>query len=142
MSFFLLPARTTIKICLKCPCVPVWLPNKIFLMLGHCNLFSSNLRILSISVSGGHNGVTYLRRAERFDPVCSEWTILASLDSPRTGLGLTVVNNLIYVIGGHDGSRYLNKVQRYDPRRNIWATVKDMHNPRCYMAVVAIWLPH
>lgn len=77
---------------------------------------------------------------ERFDTVLSEWSVVSPLSSPRTGIGIAVVQNQIFVLGGHDGNRYLNSVDRYDPREDTWSKASDMINPRCYMSVSDVWI--
>ncbi len=91
-------------------------------------------------VLGGHDGVRYLSSIERFDPSTSEWTIVAIMDSPRTGLGVSVMGKKIFVIGGHDGTKYLSTVQCYDPNQDTWSYVAKMNNARCYMATVPLWI--
>ena len=77
---------------------------------------------------------------ERFDPFTSEWTVVAPMVSPRTGLGVTVLHNEIYVIGGHNGNQYLKSCCKYNPVKDVWVQVGDMLSARCYMAVSNIWV--
>ena len=91
-------------------------------------------------VSGGHDGVAYLRSVERYDPSTTEWSLVTMLDSPRTGLGVCVMGENIYVLGGHNGSKYLSTVKTYDPKKDKWDDAPPMMNARCYMAAVPIWL--
>ena len=77
---------------------------------------------------------------ERFDPYTSEWSVVAPMSSPRTGLGVTVLMNDIYVLGGHDGSRYLKSCYKYNPRKDFWTEVSEMNSARCYMAISDAWI--
>ncbi|CAF4508483.1 unnamed protein product, partial [Rotaria magnacalcarata] len=38
----------------------------------------------------------------------------------RCGVGVAVLNNLLYAVGGHDGVSYLNSVEKFDPQTNQW----------------------
>ena len=58
----------------------------------------------------------------RFDPHKSEWHMVASMNKRRCGVGVAVLDDLIYAVGGHDGSSYLNSVERYDPKTNQWSS--------------------
>ena len=88
---------------------------------------------------GGHDGVTYLRSIERYDPSTTEWSLVTMLESPRSGLGVCVMNGKIYVMGGHSGSKYLSSVREYDPKKDTWTDAPSMTIPRCYMAAVSLW---
>ena len=88
--------------------------------------------------SGGHNGVSHLRSVECFNPVTNEWTIVAPMSRPRTGLSVAVLNGLLYAVGGHDGSGYLNLVQCHDPVTNSWFDVKTMCSSRCSFGIATI----
>ena len=61
------------------------------------------------------------------------------LNSPRSGLGVCVMNEKIYVMGGHSGSKYLNSVRTYDPKKDTWTDAPSMTIARCYMAAVSLW---
>ncbi|VEL27441.1 unnamed protein product [Protopolystoma xenopodis] len=71
--------------------------------------------------------------AERYDPLpppstsstsCSlsvdgdtsdpegQWRFVAPMNRRRCGVGVGVVNGLLYAVGGHDGTSYLNSVER------------------------------
>ena len=63
------------------------------------------------------------------------WTTLASMPTPRSRFGLTVVNNKIYAIGGQNATTYLSANEMYDPRTNTWTQKKSMPTPRAYFAI-------
>jgi len=44
----------------------------------------------------------------------------------RIGVGLAVVNRLLYVVGGYDGESRLASVERYHPENNEWLMVEPM----------------
>ena len=59
---------------------------------------------------------------DRFDPHKNEWHMVASMNKRRCGVGVAVLDDLLYAVGGHDGSSYLNSVERYDPKTNQWSS--------------------
>lgn len=87
---------------------------------------------------GGHNGVSHLRSVECFDPISNEWTMVAPMNKPRTGISVSVLNELLYAVGGHDGCGYLNIVQCYNPRTNTWHNTKPMISSRCSFGIAAM----
>jgi hypothetical protein len=59
------------------------------------------------------------------------WTTMASMPTPRAGLGVAVVNGKIYAIGGrNEDYGYLNTNEDYDPATNTWTTRKPMPTRR------------
>ena len=96
------------------------------------------LQLIILFLLGGHNGVSHLRSVERFDPVSSEWTMVAPMSHPRTGLSVAVLNGLLYAVGGHDGSGYLSLVQCYDPHTKTWHNVKSMCSSRCSFGIATL----
>ena len=44
----------------------------------------------------------------------------------RIGMGLAVVNRLLYVVGGYDGESRLATVERYHPENDDWQLVSPM----------------
>ncbi|CAI5439262.1 unnamed protein product [Caenorhabditis angaria] len=49
------------------------------------------------------------------------WQCVAPMSKRRCGVGVAVLNNLLYAIGGHDGQSYLNSIERYDAVTNQWS---------------------
>ncbi len=49
---------------------------------------------------------------ERYDPQTNEWRMVAPMNKRRCGVGVAVLNDLLYAVGGHDGQSYLNSVER------------------------------
>lgn len=52
------------------------------------------------------------------------------MQSKRMGVGLAVVNRLLYAIGGFDGDSRLATVECYHPENNEWTTVPPMKHGR------------
>jgi len=50
-----------------------------------------------------------------YDPEKDEWSTGAHMPTNRSGLGLAVVDDVLYAIGGFDGTHYLNVNEQYTP---------------------------
>lgn len=48
----------------------------------------------------------------------------------RIGVGVAVVNRLLYAVGGFDGENRLRSVERYHPENDEWTTVAAMNTTR------------
>jgi len=69
---------------------------------------------------------------EAYDPVADTWTLKASMPTPRSGLGVGVVNGILYAVGG---SSWSGEVQAYDPTTNTWATKAKIPTKRAGLGV-------
>jgi len=56
----------------------------------------------------------------------------------RIGIGLAVVNRLLYVIGGYDGESRLSTVECYHPENNEWQLVAPMSVTRSGAGELAV----
>ena len=83
----------------------------------------------SMDISQG-NGITPVSTVYAFDPNTKIWTQKASLNIPRWGHSISVVESKIYVFGGSttgsttftSGNNYmLSSVEAYDPDTNQWS---------------------
>uniref|UniRef100_A0A665UHJ9 Kelch-like protein 20 n=1 Tax=Echeneis naucrates TaxID=173247 RepID=A0A665UHJ9_ECHNA len=74
------------------------------------------------TVVGGWCSGDAISSVERYDPQTNEWRMVASMSKRRCGVGVSVLDDLLYAVGGHDGSSYLNSVERYDPKTNQWSS--------------------
>lgn len=77
---------------------------------------------------------------------------LTPMPTARGGLGIAVVEGLIYAIGGYNGTGFptknstatINKIhgsclgtnEVYDPARNLWASKASIPTPRVYFGIV------
>ena len=77
-------------------------------------------------------------QVERFDARAGKWMPVTSLSIGRSGAGVAVVDNMIYVCGGFDGSQHLSTVECYNPRMDMWTNVSSMSNARCYSSTTAL----
>ncbi|KAL1458174.1 hypothetical protein WDU94_008343 [Cyamophila willieti] len=61
---------------------------------------------------GGWCSGDAISSVERYDPQSSDWKIVAPMSKRRCGVGVAVLNDLLYAVGGHDGQSYLNSIER------------------------------
>ena len=47
---------------------------------------------------GGNDGSTALNSVERYDPTTEEWRPVASMITGRSGVGVGVLNGLLYAV--------------------------------------------
>jgi len=45
----------------------------------------------------------------------------------RSGVGVGVLDGVLYAVGGHDGLKLLRSVEAYKPSTGVWTTIADMH---------------
>ena len=64
------------------------------------------------------------------------------LPPTHPGLGVAVMNGMLYAAGGHSGSAYLDLTECYDPYSDKWSVVRNMMNCRCNFAFAALWWYH
>jgi len=61
---------------------------------------------------GGWCSGDAISSVERYDPQSNEWRMVAPMSKRRCGVGVSVLNDLLYAVGGHDGQSYLNSIER------------------------------
>ena len=66
---------------------------------------------LYLYVSGWCSGDA-ISSVERYCPENREWRLVAPMSKRRCGVGVSVLDDLLYAVGGHDGTSYLNSVER------------------------------
>lgn len=52
------------------------------------------------------------------------------MSAPRDGVGVGVIDGVIYVVGGYDGTEFLKRVEIYRPSDRVWSTIANMHIAR------------
>ena len=79
---------------------------------------------------GGWDGTSRLNSVEKFDFKLQKWKLAAPLVRARSGLSVSVMNNLLYSVGGWDGNHRLGTIEAYLPSENTWSEVTSMRIPR------------
>ncbi len=62
------------------------------------------------------------------------WNTMASMPTARMGLGVGVVNGILYAVGGYNYT-ILNTMEAYDPSTNTWSTKAPMPTARRDLSV-------
>lgn len=62
----------------------------------------------------------------RYDPQTSHWAFVAPMNTPRSTVGVAVLENKLYSVGGRDGSSCLSSVEVFDPHTNKWTLTAPM----------------
>eukprot|EP00057_Strongylocentrotus_purpuratus_P032617 XP_788235.1 PREDICTED: kelch-like protein 12 [Strongylocentrotus purpuratus] len=75
--------------------------------------------------------------AERYQPAINNWSPIPPMKHSRRGVGVAIVDNIIYAIGGAD-STPLRDVECYDPQTDSWRNVAKMKVPRSSVAVATV----
>ncbi|XP_065570128.1 kelch-like protein diablo [Artemia franciscana] len=73
----------------------------------------------------------------RYDSATDSWHDLAQMSTPRSELGVAMLDGYLYAVGGWQGCQRLKTVERYDPTSNTWELVTPMKTPLTGPAVVA-----
>lgn len=74
----------------------------------------NHILISFLAAVGGWCSGDAISSVERYDPQSNEWRMVAPMSKRRCGVGVAVLNDLLYAVGGHDGQSYLNSIERYD----------------------------
>ena len=77
-----------------------------------------------------YGGESPIGIVEAFDPRTRHVTVRAPMPTPRYGLGVGVVNGVLYAIGGSNGSDVLATVEAFDPATNTWTARAPLSEPR------------
>ncbi|KAB1258566.1 Kelch-like protein 12 [Camelus dromedarius] len=87
---------------------------------------------------GGYDGLNILNSVEKYDPHTGHWTNITPMATKRSGAGVALLNDHIYVVGGFDGTAHLSSVEAYNIRTDSWTTVTSMTTPRCYVGATVL----
>lgn len=66
----------------------------------------------------------------RYDPERDQWQLVAPMLTRRIGVGVAVINRLLYAVGGFDGANRLSSCECYNPERDEWKTMAPMNTVR------------
>lgn len=66
----------------------------------------------------------------RYDPEKDQWQLVAPMLTRRIGVGVAVINRLLYAVGGFDGANRLSSCECYNPERDEWKTMAPMNTVR------------
>ncbi|CAG9089117.1 unnamed protein product [Plutella xylostella] len=84
-------------------------------------------------------GLEVLSSAEVFDPDSRQWTLIRSMQSPRSGVSLVAYRDCLYALGGFNGYSRLNTGERLNPARGgEWQEVTEMFSARSNFATALL----
>lgn len=66
----------------------------------------------------------------RYDPEQDQWQLVAPMLTRRIGVGVAVINRLLYAVGGFDGTNRLSSCECYNPEKDEWKTMAPMNTVR------------
>ena len=76
---------------------------------------------------------------ERYDVERDRWDFLRPMRERRSGAGISVVNNKIYVLGGwEEWDRPHDSIEVYSPEDDTWAVVGQLPTAREDLAAATI----
>lgn len=61
-----------------------------------------------------------------YNPEEDRWTLVQQMHYKRLGVGIAVVDRLLYAIGGFDGKERLKSLECYHPENNAWTLIPSM----------------
>jgi hypothetical protein len=79
---------------------------------------------------GNNTSNLFSHTDSRFDPEEDRWTSVKPMHTKRLGVGVAVVNRLLYAIGGYDGNERLGSGECYHPENNAWTMIAPMTTQR------------
>ncbi|XP_067927968.1 kelch-like protein 18 [Watersipora subatra] len=75
---------------------------------------------------------------EIFSHLQNRWTNYVPMHTPRSRVGVSVLNGQLYAIGGYNGIERLNNVEIFDPLDQKWTPVASLSCPRSALGVAAL----
>lgn len=76
---------------------------------------------------GGYDGSIRLKSVECYDPTIDTWTPVEEMSVSRQGVGVGVLNGIMYAVGGYNGDTDLKSVEIFKPNDGVWCPIADMH---------------
>lgn len=74
-----------------------------------------------------------LATVHRFNNYEQKWHAVTSLKEPRSGHGVTIANELLFVLGGENQGILLDDVYVYSLVTDCWMAMLSLSTPRCQM---------
>lgn len=74
---------------------------------------------------------------QAYDPGTDSWTARSPMLTPRTSLGVGVLNGIVYAVGGWNGEP-VAAVEAYDPATDTWTAKAPLPTPRYDLAVTVV----
>ena len=93
-----------------------------------------------VYVVGGETnpGRATVNTVEEYNPLKDSWRELAPMSTKRRGVGVAILNGLLYAVGGSDGVQALRSAECYNPRTNSWSSICDLNEERSSVAAAVL----
>ena len=99
---------------------------------------SVTTRVLVYVVGGETSPRATVNTVEEYNPAKDSWRELAPMSTQRRGVGVAILNGLLYAVGGSDGVQALHSAECYNPRTNSWSNISDLNEERSSVAVTVV----
>lgn len=66
----------------------------------------------------------------RYEPERDEWQLVAPMQTQRIGVGVAMLNRLLYAVGGYDGTSRHSSAECYYPEQDKWEAIAPMKTIR------------
>lgn len=73
-----------------------------------------------------------------YDPVTNIWKTCTPMSTPRSRVGVGVMDGMLYAVGGCHSATLHNSVERYKPEENTWESVQPMATRRIGVGVAVV----
>ncbi|XP_048776953.2 kelch-like protein 18 isoform X3 [Ostrea edulis] len=92
-----------------------------------------------IYVTGGREGYRITNKTWCFSPKINRWHKKKDMLEERCGHGMTIVNDVIYVLGGTSDDKILESMETYNVETNTWTRIcTSIPRPTCYASTVVL----
>lgn len=86
---------------------------------------------LMMQVGGyDHETRSSIDSVECYNPDSDTWHQVSSMSCKRSGVGVGVMNGILYAVGGCAGNIVQNSVEAYDPKTDEWKRITNMSYAR------------
>uniref|UniRef100_W5MLW6 Kelch-like ECH-associated protein 1b n=1 Tax=Lepisosteus oculatus TaxID=7918 RepID=W5MLW6_LEPOC len=123
---------------LKCTEITITVPT-------HCAMLDVPRRVSGTQIfqnplcnTNAEDNICRINFIGRYDPEKDSWQLVAPMQTRRIGVGVAVINRLLYAVGGFDGTNRLSSAECYNPERDEWKSTAPMNTVRSGAGVCAL----
>ena len=99
---------------------------------------NATTHVLVYVVGGETSPRATVNTVEEYNPAKDSWRELAPMSTQRRGVGVAVLNGLLYAVGGSDGVQALHSAECYNPRTNSWSNISELNEERSSVAATVL----
>ncbi|KAK3601206.1 hypothetical protein CHS0354_004406 [Potamilus streckersoni] len=119
-------------------------PINIPRFFGHLFSVHSSLFLVGGATVDADGNVVCVDSIEKFSLSTGQWTIICTMQNPRSEFGACVMNDRIYIFGGYNwnlNQRSCN-VEYFDTDTNTWSSLTRLEQPLTGLAACTLTLYH